>query len=240
MIGLSRWPPRPAPLHTAQRTNKVEILKFAEPPKRSSRTSTQKRGGLMPLLAVVVSVAVVGGMSTTLAGTISLNTSGSVEFGQGVVTTAACDTTIKIIPESEFDSSSAEVPFYVKSIELQDIGISGGSDTATYGGGCLGKRLTLRAYDAAGLPLNIKTGGITSIFVEIPDSSTTSTAPVSHLDYNVKENFQKTDGVLVLSAGGFGGNTQASGEGLAGRIKLGSLTIPGSVTKITLESSEPQ
>ena len=85
----------------------MEILKFAEAPKRNSRTNTKKRGGIMPLLAVVVSVAVVGGMSTTLAGTISLNSGGNVEFGQGVVTTAACDTTIRILPSSSFDTSTS-------------------------------------------------------------------------------------------------------------------------------------
>jgi hypothetical protein len=218
----------------------VEILKFAEPPKRSSRTSTQKRGGLMPLLAVVVSVAVVGGMSTTLAGTISLNTSGSVEFGQGVITTAACDTSIKILPVSAFDSSSAEVPFYVEEIELQDIGIkSSGTDTATAGGGCLGKRLTLRAYDAAGLPLNI-IGSVNSIFIEIPDSGT-AVANVSDGSPNDKAQYTDvTSGVSILEAGGFGSSatTIATGVGVAGNVILGNLEIPGTVTRITLESSE--
>jgi hypothetical protein len=123
----------------------VEILKFAEPPKRNSRTNTKKRGGIMPLLAVVVSVAVVGGMSTTLAGTINLGTNNTVEFGQGVVTTAACDTSIEITPTSEFKASDST--FFVKSIKLDNIGyIAGGSD----GTGCFGKTFTLKAYNSAG------------------------------------------------------------------------------------------
>jgi hypothetical protein len=218
----------------------VEILKFAEPPKRSSRTSTQKRGGLMPLLAVVVSVAVVGGMSTTLAGTISLNTSGSVEFGQGVITTAACDTSIKILPVSAFDSQSASVPFYVEEIELQDIGIkSSGTDTATAGGGCLGKRLTLKAYKADGTQLTI-IGSSTSIFIEIPDSGT-AVANVADGTPNDKDVYaDKTAGITILQAGGFGAaaTTIATGLGVAGNVKIGNLAIPGTVTRITLESSE--
>ena len=217
----------------------MEILKFAEPPKRSSRTSTKKRGGIMPLLAVVVSVAVVGGMSTTLAGTISLNTGGSVEFGQGVVTTAACDATIKILPSSSYDSQSASTPFYVSSIELQDIGISG--DTATSGAGCLGKRLTLKAYKADGTSLNM-INSETEIFVEIPDSGTV-VANVGDGSPNSTGSWlsaDKTTGVSVTTAGGFAGNTTASGKSSAGWVVLSNLTIPGTVTKITLESSEPQ
>jgi hypothetical protein len=216
----------------------VEILKFAEPPKRSSRTNTQKRGGLMPLLAVVVSVAVVGGMSTTLAGTITLNSSGSVEFGQGVVTTAACDTSIKILPASSFDSSTST--FSVSSIELQDIGIkSSGTDTATAGGGCLGKRLTLKAYKADGTQLDV-IGNVSSVFIEIPDSGTV-VANVSDGSPNDKAQYSdKTAGVSIPDAGGFGGNTSATGKASAGYVVIGNLTIPGTVTRITLESSESE
>jgi hypothetical protein len=215
----------------------VEILKFAEPPKRSSRTSTKKRGGIMPLLAVVVSVAVVGGMSTTLAGTISLNTGGSVEFGQGVVTTAACDTSIKILPTSSFDSSSASDPFKVSSIKLADIGISG--DTATTGAGCLGKRLTLRAYKADGTSLNLRTGQA-FIYVEIPESATVVNAspdgsPNDKLNYN-----DKSADISIDSAGGFAGNTSATGDASAGYFVISNLTLSGAVTKLTLESSEAE
>jgi hypothetical protein len=213
----------------------VEILKFAEPPKRSSRTNTKKRGGIMPMLAVVVSVAVVGGMSTTLAGTISLNTGGSVEFGQGVVTTAACDTSIKILPASSFDTTTST--FSVSSIELQDIGIkSNGSDTATAGGGCLGKRLTLKAYNSAGTALTL-IGSETSIFIEIPDSGT-AVANVGDGTPNDKANFEKTTDVTIPDAGGFSGNTSATGKASAGYVVIGNLSIPGTVTRITLESSE--
>ena len=126
----------------------------------------------MPLLAVVVSVAVVGGMSTTLAGTISLNSTGSVEFGQGVVTTAACDATIRILPTSSYDSASADMPFNVSSVTFKDIGIKATTDTATAGAGCLGKKLTIKAYDKDGGQLTMNASNVTSIFVVIPDSGT--------------------------------------------------------------------
>jgi hypothetical protein len=206
----------------------VEILKFAEPPKRNSRTNTKKRGGIMPMLAVVVSVAVVGGMSTTLAGTISLNTGGSVEFGQGVVTTAACDTSIKILPASSFETSTSS--FNVSSITLEDIGISGGTETATKGAGCLGKKLTLRAYDVAGEPLDVNSAGTSEfVFVTLPATATLA---------NDKTNYStKSDFATILDAKQFAGNTAATGSS-AGSFTIGNLKISGTVTKITLESSE--
>jgi hypothetical protein len=225
VLGLTRWPPWSAPLHTAQRKYKVEILKFAEPPKRSSRTNAKKRGGIMPLLAVVVSVAVVGGMSTTLAGTISLNTSNSVEFGQGVVSTAACDTTIKIIPASSFDTSTST--FSVSTVTLSDIGISG--DTATVGGGCLGKKMTLRAYTSNGTPLDVNNAqNVKFVSITIP-----ATAALA----NDKTNYVVTGDFTIPDAKEFAGNTGATGSG-AGSFQVGNLKIPGSVTRITLESSE--
>ena len=228
MLGLTRWPPWSAPLHTAQRTYKVEILKFAEPPKRSSRTNTKKRGGIMPLLAVVVSVAVVGGMSTTLAGTITLNTGGSVEFGQGVVTTAACDTSIKILPASSFETSTSS--FNVSTITLQNIGTNGGTDTATAGAGCLGKRLILKAYDATGTALNMNAASDTEITVTLPGTITGANTNASYTT--------KTASSTITNAGSFGSTTAADGPTSAGTFTIGNLKISGSVTKITIESSE--
>jgi hypothetical protein len=206
----------------------VEILKFAEPPKRSSRTSTKKRGGIMPLLAVVVSVAVVGGMSTTLAGTISLNSSGSVEFGQGVVTTAACDTSIKILPASSFETSTST--FSVSTVTLQNIGTNGGTDTATAGAGCLGKKLTLKAYNSDGTALVMNAANGTEIFVTIP---------ATIADANTNGSYTtKTATATITGAGTFGSTTSADGATSAGTFTIGNLQISGSVTKITLESSE--
>jgi hypothetical protein len=182
----------------------------------------------MPLLAVVVSVAVVGGMSTTLAGTINLNSGGSVEFGQGVVTTAACDTTIKILPSSSFETSTST--FSVSSVSLEDIGISGGTDTATAGGGCLGKKLTLRAYNVSGEALMVNSAGDTDfVYVTLP---ATATLANSSSNYSTKSSF-----ATVPSASQFAGNTAATGVS-AGKFTIGGLKISGAVTKITLESSE--
>ena len=210
----------------------MEILKFAEPPKRNSRTNTKKRGGIMPLLAVVVSVAVVGGMSTTLAGTISLNSTGSVEFGQGVVTTAACDASITITPASAFDTSTST--FSVATVKLDLIGIkSDGSDTATAGAGCLGKYMTIRAYNVSGAALNLFPSGDTKFaYIQIPaDSATASTSG----GYTVL-----SSGLGIASAAGFSAGPETKNTTSGGNVTMSGLKIPGTVTRITLESSDSQ
>ena len=53
-------------------------------------------------LAVVILVPTIG---STLAGGITVG-SGSLEFGQGVVTTAACDTSITILPTTAYTSDT--------------------------------------------------------------------------------------------------------------------------------------
>jgi hypothetical protein len=208
----------------------VEILKFAEPPKRSSRTNTKKRGGIMPLLAVVVSVAVVGGMSTTLAGTITLNSSGSVEFGQGVVTTAACDASIEIIPASAFETSTST--FSVSTVKLDKIGIkSDGTDTATAGAGCLGKFMTIRAYTSTGESLNLFPTGTTKFaYVKIPTDSATASSSGSYSDLS--------SGLGIASAGGFSAGPQTKDTSGGGNLTMSGLKISGTVTRITLESSD--
>ena len=54
-------------------------------------------------LAAVILIPTIG---STLAGSITVN-SGTVEFGQGTTATAACDSSINIIPTSSYTSSGS-------------------------------------------------------------------------------------------------------------------------------------
>ena len=118
---------------------------------------------------------------------------------------------------------------------MQDIGTVAG----VHGNGCLNKKLTLKAYDVGGVALALLgPGSLGEIFVTIPD--TVSAALIS-------DNFiPKTDVVTVVVpatlTGAFGEGsptvgftTQDTGKGY---ITLGNLKIPGTVTRITLESGE--
>ena len=209
----------------------MEILKFSEPPKRSGRSRSSNKSGLMPLVSFGIAVLVLGGMSTTLAGTISLGTNNTVEFGQGIVTTAACDESINVIPSTSFDTSTST--FRVTQIQLTGIGI-GAADTTTssVAVGCIGKKFTLKAYDSTGtlLPFQNASGASNMDFLKF--KLFTNLSGATGADQPTAEDsshggFAKSGSWLELT------NTASAGIVTITNFRLGS-----SVTKITLESSQ--
>ena len=80
-------------------------------------------------LAAVILIPTIG---STLAGSINVS-SGAVEFGQGVVTTAACDTAITVTPTSVLTTGS---------FKLNVVTVSGVATT------CDGKFFTIKVLDS--------------------------------------------------------------------------------------------
>lgn len=212
----------------------MEILKFSEPPKRSNRSGSAKRSGLMPMVTFGIAVLVLGGMSTTLAGTISLGSNNTVEFGQGVVNTAACDPTITVIPISDYDTVTG---FYVKSIQLRNIGVGvGDTTTAKTDVGCLGKTFTIRAFSATDAltfkKMTDNTVTSTSITVTLPSTMAAAVAGTGFVAAPAD-----TVGPTAVRSGVWTAITTTSGVGLAGEILLSNFKIDPSVERITVESS---
>jgi hypothetical protein len=133
----------------------MEILKF-ENSAPAPRKSAPKKSNFKSLagLATVAAVAVLG---STLAANISLGSS-SLEFGQGVQTTAACDNSITLSPKVTFVNGANPV-FMLSTISFSDVDTrTSGSSTVSGGTGCAGKTLTLNAYgDTSATPLSIAT-----------------------------------------------------------------------------------
>jgi hypothetical protein len=77
----------------------------------------------LPLLLGVGTIAIVVGVSSTLAGSITLNGGDNVEFGQGVVTAAACDSNITITPSSLL-VNSANANYQMNSIRVSSIDLT--------------------------------------------------------------------------------------------------------------------
>jgi hypothetical protein len=75
-------------------------------------------------------------INSTLAGNISLNSGGSVEFGQGVLTATACDGNFTIKPVSSFANAAGD--FKLSSLEITNLNSSSN--------GCAGKALTINFY----------------------------------------------------------------------------------------------
>ncbi len=111
----------------------MEILRFEGAP--NSAPKGRKKKSNLRTLAGLASVAAIAVLGATLAANITLGT-GSLEFGQGVQITAACDSTITVTPTSTFTNAAGGGAFH-----LTGIGISGFDDVA-----CAAKIFSLNAY----------------------------------------------------------------------------------------------
>jgi hypothetical protein len=147
----------------------MEILKFDNAPQKRTNAKKSSTKGLLAV-AGFAAIAVLG---STLAANISLN-SGTLEFGQGVAVTAACDSDgITATPKAVFANVTGGGSFNLASVSFSGIST-----------GCAGKLFTLNAYgDTSATPLNIATVGATSYNVAtfifsatLPGSSYITTA----------------------------------------------------------------
>jgi hypothetical protein len=94
----------------------MEILRFENAPVRKTRKKSSNKTLLG--LSAIAAVAVFG---STLAANISLN-GGTVEFGQGVSQTTACDSDgITVTPKTEFANVSNGGEFKFKSIDFAGV-----------------------------------------------------------------------------------------------------------------------
>ena len=117
----------------------MEILKFEEAPKRSSRKRSVNSSRKTILgIAAAAAIAVVG---STLAANITINSGSNLEFGQGLTQTAACSggNSIDMTPTSSFVNASGAGSFYLTGIKFSNTGL------AT----CAGKTFTIKAWDAS-------------------------------------------------------------------------------------------
>jgi hypothetical protein len=102
-----------------------------EMPEKKKKSNTRNLKIALGLAAVIL-VPTIG---STLAGTIQLNSGASVEFGQGVVTTAACDPSITVTPSSALVGST----FIATSIAV----------TGLANASCNTKTLTIKALNSS-------------------------------------------------------------------------------------------
>jgi hypothetical protein len=157
----------------------MEILKFENAP--APRKAVAKKSNLKSLagLATVAAVAVLG---STLAANISLGTGSTLEFGQGVQVTAACDSAITLSPKVTFVNNSTNPQFYFSTVSFSDVDAraAGQSTTVNGGTGCQGRVLTLNAYgDSSATPISFATVSnalVSSATIGINSSTPTTSA----------------------------------------------------------------
>jgi hypothetical protein len=182
----------------------MEILKFDGAPQKRTRQKKSSTKGLVAA-AGFAAIAVLG---STLAANISLN-SGTLEFGQGVAVTSACDGDgITATPKAVFANASGAGSFNFASIAFSGIANN-----------CLNKLFTVNAYgDTSATPLTIATVGANSYTVATFVMSAT------------------LPGSSYISTSGYAAPT--SGTGTAEIGFRGTQATSGAVYKITLQSSD--
>lgn len=194
----------------------MEILKFENAP--APRKAASKKSNLKSLagLATVAAVAVLG---STLAANISLGTGSTLEFGQGVQVTAACDSSITLTPKVNFVNGANPV-FMLSTIGFSDLDSRAiGSATSNGGTGCATRTLTLNAYgDVSATPLQIAT--VSSSAVSVATVGITTSAITT------------STGFVVAGSANLNSATSSFDLG----ISIPSATS-GAVYKLTLQSN---
>ena len=127
-----------------------------EMPEKKKKSNTRNLKIALGLAAVIL-VPTIG---STLAGSITVG-SGTVEFGQGVVTTAACDSEITVTPSSVLTNSM----FFLDTVVISGI------DAST----CDGKYFTIKAL-SNGTAQPIGAGGNTTACKFLYATGATATA----------------------------------------------------------------
>ena len=133
----------------------MEILNLGGSHEPSARPTKKK----FKVVLGIGLLAGVLGLGSTLAATINLGTGATVEFGQGISATTACDGDVTVVPGSTFKNATGTAgDFQLTSITISNIN-SVANDTST-GTGCGGQTFILHAYtDDATMATNYAVGG---------------------------------------------------------------------------------
>jgi hypothetical protein len=132
-------------------------------------------------------------LGSTLAANISLNTGGNVEFGQGVLSTTACDDQVTITPYSTFINANNAGTHKLTSIKISGIDSREGH--------CSGKIFEIRVYDESSL-LDVVNYNETDNYNDPP-------VTIHNDNYNFVE-VTNTAGVFTWTSGGTDGDDVAN------------------------------
>ena len=196
-------------------------LELEEDVKNVKRFLNRKAIGFLVAGLILIAIPVIG---TTLAGTITINTgSTGVQFAQGSITTATCDSAITISATSTYSDD-----FYLKTITLSGINLVSG---------CEGKTLTVSAATTASpsIPGTISSG-VTDIAFTIPATYGSASTLVTGLPAGITA----TTGMVNASGSAYKSATTAVPYDTAGSITL-TVTTPtlltSTVSKFLIQAS---
>jgi hypothetical protein len=180
----------------------------------------KKAFGFFAAGSVLIAIPIIG---TTLAGTITINSGTAVQFAQGSITTATCDSDIIISATSTYSND-----FYLKTITLSGINLVSG---------CEGKTLTVSAATTASpsIPGTISSG-VTDIAFTIPAAVGSASTLVTGLPAGITA----TAGMVNGSGAAYKSASTAVNYDAAGSITL-TITTPtlltSTVSKFLIQAS---
>jgi hypothetical protein len=148
----------------------MEILNFDS---NGSGRSTKKRARLVTIIGGAFLFAAVG---STFAANITINTSNSLEYGQGLTQAVACESTISVTPVNRFINSANGGAFYLETITVTD------TETVSNSTGlskCIGKSIKVSVFGNTGDALTFG-GTVTSCTVPISAYSASGTPTYTH------------------------------------------------------------
>ena len=195
-------------------------LELEEDVKNVKRFLNKKAIAFLAAGLILIAIPVIG---TTLAGTITINSGTAVQFAQGSIQTATCDTDITVSATSTYSDN-----FYLKTITLSGINLVSG---------CEGKTLTVSAATTASpsIPGTISSG-VTDIAFTIPATVESSSTLVTGLPAGITA----TAGMVNASGSAYKSASTAVPYDTAGSITL-TVTTPtlltSTVSKFLIQAS---
>jgi len=108
----------------------------------------------------VIALVMIPSLGNTFAGSIVVNTAQNVEFGQGIASTAACDSAVTITPYAKYVAATTNnyvlETITVTNIELRE------TTTAEAGLTCLGKTIKIQVLNGSNVLQSWVTAGTTT------------------------------------------------------------------------------
>jgi hypothetical protein len=146
-------------------------------PEEDLSRSKKKNNKLLKILLGISALIVVPAIGTTLAANITIGTNGTVQFGQGTATAAACDDSITVVPNATFIEAD-------NAFKLGSVTISNLNATA-----CASKTLRFRFYPTTASTdsaLTVSSAGTTdAIIFTMPAADGTEAVKEASTNYTV-------------------------------------------------------
>ena len=183
----------------------MEILNFDS---NGSNRSPKKRARIATFIGGAFLLAALG---STFAANITINTTNSLEYAQGVTQATACESTISVTPVNRFINSAGGGAFYLETITVTDTETISNSTGLSK---CIGKSIKISVFGNTGSALTYGNAGVTSCTV--PITAHTSSAPTNGITPGALSNCGGLQATAVT--GGFALSTSGTPTLLAGDV----------------------